>query len=502
MIDERTSRIRLEDDVAEDGSGSCAPLQAQSREARASRGRSRRLGGGRLTSSAARCGGRQAGIPSMLLLLASSITGLVAASPCGLAGEPEAAPSPAARSIAHLRAARSLAARGQPEEAAAEIEKVLAVPGAPSHLRLEAEECRRELERARAGLPLRDRADHRAKRPALPSPAVELHVAPSGSDSAPGTAERPFATLQRARDEIRAIRRRGVLPPGGAQVTVHGGEYRVERTLRLDSGDGGTEAAPVVYRAAPGARPRLRAGVRIEGFRPVEDAAVLARLPAEARGKVLQADLRASGVKEVPPLRLGGFASGAGFRTWPVVELFFGGKALPLAGWPDEGFVKVTEVTGGDAHQIHGIRGSKEGRFRFASDRLRRWEDAADVWLYGYWFWDWADSYERVASIDPDRQEIVLSPPYHNYGYRAGQRFRAINVLCEIDKPGEWYIDRERLILYVWPPSDRESGVFELSQGDFPMVEIADASHLAVVGLALELGGADGIILRGGERCL
>ncbi|MBN1441978.1 MAG: right-handed parallel beta-helix repeat-containing protein, partial [Planctomycetes bacterium] len=74
--------------------------------------------------------------------------------------------------------------------------------------------------------------------------------------------------------------------------------------------------------------------------------------------------------------------------------------------------------------------------------------------------------------------------------------------LCEIDKPGEWYIDRERLVLYVWPPADPESGVFELSQGDFPMVEIAGASHLAIVGLAWELGGADGIILRGGERCL
>ena len=40
-------------------------------------------------------------------------------------------------------------------------------------------------------------------------------------------------------------------------------------------------------------------GVRIKGFAPVTDAATLARLPEPARGKVMQADLKAQGPYEI-----------------------------------------------------------------------------------------------------------------------------------------------------------------------------------------------------------
>ena len=41
---------------------------------------------------------------------------------------------------------------------------------------------------------------------ALPSPALELHVAPSGNDSHAGTADAPLATLAAARDRLRQAR--------------------------------------------------------------------------------------------------------------------------------------------------------------------------------------------------------------------------------------------------------------------------------------------------------
>jgi hypothetical protein len=75
-------------------------------------------------------------------------------------------------------------------------------------------------------------------------------------------------------------------------------------------------------------------------------------------------------------------------------------------------------------------------------------------------------------------------------------------MLCELDSPGEWYLDRGNLRLFLWPPGDLSEAVVELSQGDFALVELTDVSHVSLVGLTWELGGADGIIVRGGARCL
>ncbi|MBU0606287.1 MAG: hypothetical protein KKI08_00320, partial [Armatimonadetes bacterium] len=41
--------------------------------------------------------------------------------------------------------------------------------------------------------------------------AVELHVAPTGQDDAPGTLERPFASVGQARDALRELRAAGKL---------------------------------------------------------------------------------------------------------------------------------------------------------------------------------------------------------------------------------------------------------------------------------------------------
>jgi len=138
------------------------------------------------------------------------------------------------------------------------------------------------------------------------APRATLFVAPNGHDAwsgrlaepnAEGT-DGPFATLERARDEIRQMKQAGPLPPGGVTVEVRGGIYERERTFELTAEDSGTETAPVVYRARKGEEVRLVGGKVVTNFQPVTDPAVLNRLDEAARGKVLQADLRALGVTE------------------------------------------------------------------------------------------------------------------------------------------------------------------------------------------------------------
>ncbi len=97
-----------------------------------------------------------------------------------------------------------------------------------------------------------------------------------------------------------------------------------------------------------------------------------------------------------------------------------------------------------------GIKGDKVGKFVYEGDRPSRWAKENNVWLQGYWFWDWADQYQQVASINTTAHTIALKPPCHHYGYRKGMRFYAVNVLAELDAPGEWYLDRTAGMLYLW----------------------------------------------------
>jgi hypothetical protein len=82
-----------------------------------------------------------------------------------------------------------------------------------------------------------------------------------------------------------------------------------------------------------------------------------------------------------------------------------------------------------------------------------RWLAERDILLHGYWFWDWFETYQRVTSIDTVRKLVELEAPQHPYGYRSGARYHAVNALVELDQPGEWYIDRDEAMLYLWPPA-------------------------------------------------
>ena len=69
-----------------------------------------------------------------------------------------------------------------------------------------------------------------------------------GSDSNPGTQQRPFASLQRAQQEARALKQRTTQP---ITVWVRGGTYYLEAPLVFTPEDSGTSDAPISYMAYP-----------------------------------------------------------------------------------------------------------------------------------------------------------------------------------------------------------------------------------------------------------
>src|SRR5690242_16687793 len=115
---------------------------------------------------------------------------------------PASVVSPARQGIALLMEADTLLKAGHLDAARQEFEKVTSLPGALEYQIWEARSQLKEIEGRKSGLPETDTT--RIQLPPLAGVALSLHVSPQGDDSNPGTPDKPLASLEGARDRLRA----------------------------------------------------------------------------------------------------------------------------------------------------------------------------------------------------------------------------------------------------------------------------------------------------------
>ena len=327
---------------------------------------------------------------------------------------------------------------------------------------------------------------------------VEFWVAPAGNDTASGSRDHPFATLEKARDTIRALK-----PQHGATVWLLPGIHARNQSFTLGPADSGSDTAPISY-CAEGMGVRLHAGrfVKPTDFKPVADAALRERLDPAARDHVLRMDLAPLEIKHAGPFP-NVFNSGGN-----VLELFCNDNRMLLSRWPNEGDATMARVLD------HGdlVRGphTHGGKFVAREDRVARWHPEHGVWLEGYWRVPWDPETIRVKSIDPLTREIALAEgvaggigsKYAKNGELGDGKepWCAVNILEEIDKRGEWSIDFETHMLYFWPPAPLENAQVYISDFDKPLISLKDASNIILRGFIVEGGLGNGIEISGGSK--
>lgn len=328
-----------------------------------------------------------------------------------------------------------------------------------------------------------------------------------GDDVNPGTAEKPFATPQRARDAIRELKKSGEIDHGVVVELTGRFDSLKKPILALGREDSGVSAsAPVEWRAGKG-------GCHVTGacrlserdFSPVVGEA-LQRLKPEVRGKVFQCDLAKFGVEPLKPLP-------AKFNRWSEMELISSGKAMMIARYPDNGWLEITNVIDRGVAPCDrtkdewefGVRG---GTFEYSGNAPERWDVKRGVYLFGFWCFDWASDTLRVAEIDAEKKTITMEG-VHTYGLgkawktaQAKVRYFAYNMLEELDAPGEWYVDRSTRTLYFYPTEDGFKDI-ALSIAKVPLVQIDHASNVVLsgidfkfsTGLAVSANGCDNLTL-------
>jgi hypothetical protein len=240
----------------------------------------------------------------------------------------------------------------------------------------------------------------------------------------------------------------------------------------------------VVYRAYGDETVRLVGGRRIEPSWciPATDPAVLARLRRPVRGRLLQVDLRAHGITDYG--ELGSLGGG--------LKLFCGDRRLQLARWPNDGWALARrgKVVGKDGDGVpilvdEGREGKTLG-FKHQGVLPNDWKKATQLWLRGYWHQEYSFEGWKPEAVDTQRQEIEL-------GWGAGdhledwRRFYVVNLLEEIDRPGEWFLDRGRGILYFLPPPGFPKHPLLFSVLSKTMLTLENTSHVTIRGLTLEV---------------
>ena len=336
----------------------------------------------------------------------------------------------------------------------------------------------------------------------------QFFVSPTGNDDwsgalpAPNAArtDGPLRSLDRARDAVRALRSTGSLL-GGITVSIRGGTYSLLHSFILSGEDSGSATTPSVWRAYRGERVLMTGGLSVGEFTRISDAGIDDRLADAARGHVLVADLRARGITdygEIVP------------RGGPPMELFYRGKRMPVARYPNDGWLLIDDVPQtGDSLFNKGLEREKRfygvpagrhyGRIRYDGTRPSGWGRAGDIILHGYWTFDWSDTYQRVASIDTLHRELTLLPPHHHYGYTKGQRYYALNILEELDEPGEWYLDRVRGLLYFWPPAAVQPGDAVVSMCVEPLIRVESSAWISIEGITFAYSRGTGVAVSGGH---
>ncbi|MEX0776089.1 MAG: right-handed parallel beta-helix repeat-containing protein [Phycisphaeraceae bacterium] len=321
---------------------------------------------------------------------------------------------------------------------------------------------------------------------------TEFCVAPDGDDAGAGTTAQPFATLARAREAVRnapAAERRSVV--------VSAGTYRLTEAFGLDAKDSGTPQAPVVWRAMAGAEVRLTGSTALAAslFGPVTDPRTLARLEPAGHAHIVQASLQ--GVlpieKALLPDRLRG--------PVPLPALFFNDTPMTLARWPNESWATIARIIDPGTEIAAGEKPDRGGVFEYAGTRPDRWDTKSGVWLQGFWRYDWDEEIIRVKAVDRAKHQITLVAPAL-YGMKPGnpspRRYRAINLLEELDAPGEFYIDHQARVLYFWPPAALDHARIELALGAWPLLLFDQAQNVVVRGFILENTLGDSVVVQGG----
>ena len=329
----------------------------------------------------------------------------------------------------------------------------------------------------------------------------EFYVSPTGNDKSNGTAAAPVASLSKAQLLIKKFKAANPNYEGEIVVHIGAGNYELQAGFKLDETVTGSKQTPIIWRGVNKDKVIISGGKKIKGsaFKKVNDPAILMRVGKTAAAALYQVSLKQLGI-----LNYGKHQSyGHGQPVVPApLELFFNNEPLTLAHYPNSGSIKIGKVLDKGSVPRIGDTSNRGALFEYTDARHAKWAGQKNIWLQGTFNYGFADDNINIEKIDTLKKQIKLVTP-HLYGLGNGRDFQAYtayNILEELDSPGEWWLDSQTGMLYVWPPSTLQAASITVSVLETPIVSIINQTYTTLEGLTIEAGRGMGIYMEGGHH--
>ena len=222
--------------------------------------------------------------------------------------------------------------------------------------------------------------------------AQTYFVSPIGNDQNSGTKEKPFATLEKARDAVRKTHKAGA----EATVFIRSGVYTLENPFILTQEDNQT-----TYAAYNDEKVIVRGSkvIKSSDFHKITDKATLQRIDPKLRSAILEVDLKTLNIKNAKKYA-DLFNDDGG-----IIDLFMNNERMPLSRYPNSGDMTMKKVIiNGGGQEVKNAdwanfyaAGQKEaakprpGVFEYRDKRTNRWANVLDrgVWIKGFWRIPW-----------------------------------------------------------------------------------------------------------------
>ncbi|MBR3640322.1 MAG: S-layer homology domain-containing protein, partial [Clostridia bacterium] len=293
---------------------------------------------------------------------------------------------------------------------------------------------------------------------------ADIFVAPNGDDGADGSLAHPLATFEGA---VAAVRRlKETKTEGGIKVAFMAGEYPAPVGIEMTDADSGTAENPITYCKYGDGDVVFNAGVTLPADKFEDlDESEFGMFPEKSRDRVKKINIADYGI--------------APGELTSDNHVFRGTERLDSARWPNkrdngnDDFINYYDSISEDEKSIT--------LFRTTNNRVKKYHNVDDLYMMGYYEYDWKASEGPVLSYDPDTG--FVTPTVNGRIHKTSDGgacpyFYFYNIPDELDRPDEYYVDKKTGYFYIMDP-DEDYTISKTGQ----MFRMTDTDHVSFVGL-------------------
>lgn len=265
----------------------------------------------------------------------------------------------------------------------------------------------------------------------FPYAQTKVYVSSGGSDSNPGTLAKPFKTPERAVQEIEKANGKSLI------IYLRKGIYYLQQPIVLDNKNLKTKS--LLISSYPGEQAFISAGQLLKtDWKPYKNGIYVTPIPQDISFE----------------------------------RLYANEKLQILARYPDyDPNARVFNGTSADA---------------IAPERVKQWKNPAGGYVHGLHSGEWGGFHYRIAEADEKGNLKLEGGWQNNRPSPLHKQFRFVeNIFEELNAPGEWFADKEKGLLYYYPPKGTN-----LSQTDITVSRLKNS---------IEIKGTEGLPLSGVE---